>query len=96
MKTITATELARNLRQVLDRLAIGEEIEIERNHQRIARLVPGPGKQTAMEAMADLYRTLTPGAASGWAEAGNRWTKELRRGFVTHGIPDRYLHLDRC
>ena len=81
MKTITATELARNLRQVLDRLAIGgEEIEIERNHQRIARLVPGPGKQTAMEAMADLYRTLTPGAASGWAEAGKEMDERVEKG----------------
>ena len=38
MKTITATELARNLRQVLDNLAVqGEEVAIERNHQQIAR-----------------------------------------------------------
>ncbi len=69
MKTISATELARNLRQVLDRLVIdGEDVEIERNRVRIARLVPGPGKQTALEALADLYRTLSPEAADGWVE----------------------------
>ncbi len=69
MKTITATELARNLRQVLDRLVTeGEEVIIERNHRQIARLVPGPGRQTALEAMADLYRTLPPAAAAGWLE----------------------------
>ena len=69
MKTITATELARNLRQILDRLvADGEEIVVERNHQRVARILPGPGRQTALEAMADLYRTLPDDAAAGWVE----------------------------
>jgi antitoxin (DNA-binding transcriptional repressor) of toxin-antitoxin stability system len=59
MKTITATELARNLRRVLDSVVSeGEEIVIERNHEQIARLVAGPGRQNALEAIADLYRTL--------------------------------------
>ena len=72
MKTITATNLARNLRRVLDRLAIeGEEIVIERNREQIARLVPGPARQNALEAMADLYRTLPEDAASAW-EADSR------------------------
>ncbi|MDA8166079.1 MAG: hypothetical protein M0017_13730 [Desulfobacteraceae bacterium] len=81
MKTITATELARNLRQVLDRMAVGgEEIEIERNHQRIARLIPGPGRQTALEAMSDLYRTLSPEAAAGWADAGKSTDETVGKG----------------
>jgi len=67
MQTITATELARNLRQILDRIMIShEEFVIERNHREIARMLPGPGRQTALEAMADLYRTLPEGAAAGW------------------------------
>ena len=67
MKTITATELARNLRRVLDRIvADGEEIMIERNHQQIARLVAGPGRQNALEAMADLYRSLPEDVAATW------------------------------
>jgi antitoxin (DNA-binding transcriptional repressor) of toxin-antitoxin stability system len=67
VKTITATELARNLRQVLDRLAIeGEEIVVERNRAQVARLLPGPARQTALEAMADLYRTLPEDAAATW------------------------------
>ena len=71
MKTITATDLARNLRTVLDRLAVDrEEIVVERNHQPVARLVPGQGRQTALEAMADLYRTLPEDAAHGWMEDG--------------------------
>jgi antitoxin (DNA-binding transcriptional repressor) of toxin-antitoxin stability system len=72
VKTITATELARNLRRVLDRLAIeGEEIVIERNREQVARLLPGPAQQTALQAMADLYRTLPEDAAATW-EADSR------------------------
>jgi len=72
VKTITATELARNLRQVLDRLATeGEEIVVERNREQVARLLPGPARQTALEAMADLYRTLPEDAAATW-EADSR------------------------
>lgn len=69
MKTITATELARNLRQVLDRMvADPEEIIIERNNRQIGRLIPGPGRQTALEAMADLYRTLPENAGKDWLQ----------------------------
>jgi len=86
MKTITATELARNLRKVLDCMVHdGEEIAIERNHQQIARLVPGPRLQTALEAMADLYRTLPP-------EAGGGWIKDSREypggGWIDEGVRD--------
>lgn len=76
MKTITATKLARNLRRVLDRVvADGEEIVIERNHEQIARLVAGPGRQNALEAMADLYRTLPDDVAATWERdaRATRW-----------------------
>ena len=76
MKTITATDLARNLRRVLDRLAVeGEEVVIERNGEQVARLLPGPARQTALEAMADLYRTLPEAAAARWETDGRkgRW-----------------------
>lgn len=69
MQTITATELARNLRQVLDRLALGgEDLVVERNQRPIARLMPIPPRQTALEAMADLYRTLPESAGRRWLE----------------------------
>lgn len=74
MKTITATELARNLSEILDRLTVErEEIVIERNQRQVARLVPGPGRLTALEAMSDLYRTLPEEAAETW-EADSRAT----------------------
>jgi antitoxin (DNA-binding transcriptional repressor) of toxin-antitoxin stability system len=85
MKTITATTLARNLRRVLDRLAIeGEEIVIERNREQVARLLPGPARQTALEAMADLYRTLPEDAAATWEadRRKGRWKgSRLNRGI---------------
>jgi len=72
LKTITATYLARNLRRILDRLVFeGEGIVIQRNRQQVARLLPGPARQTALEAMADLYRTLPDDAAATW-EADSR------------------------
>jgi antitoxin (DNA-binding transcriptional repressor) of toxin-antitoxin stability system len=73
VRTIAATELARNLRRVLDRLAIeGEEIVIERNREQVARLLPGPARQTALEAMADLYRTLPEDATATWVADSRR------------------------
>jgi prevent-host-death family protein len=67
VKAITATELARNLSRVLDRLAVeGEEVVIERHGQEVARLLPGSARQTALEVMADLYRTLPDSAGAAW------------------------------
>jgi antitoxin (DNA-binding transcriptional repressor) of toxin-antitoxin stability system len=67
LKAITATNLARNLRRILDQLASeGEGIVIERNRQPVARLLPGPSRQSALEAMADLYRTIPDDAAATW------------------------------
>ena len=86
MKIITATELARNLRQVLDRLQIDQdEIVVERNHQPVARILPGPGKQTALEAMADLYRTLSQDAATNWEEESRQ---AIETGTVEKEIQD--------
>jgi antitoxin (DNA-binding transcriptional repressor) of toxin-antitoxin stability system len=86
MKTITATELARNLSEILDRLAVErEEVVIERNHRQVARLMPGPGRLTALEAMADIYRTLSEDAAASW-EADSRASVHGER--LSRGIRD--------
>jgi antitoxin (DNA-binding transcriptional repressor) of toxin-antitoxin stability system len=85
MRRITATELARNLSRVLDRLATeGEEIVIERNQREVARIVPGPAHQTALEAMADLYHVLPEDAAASW-ERDSRRTK-LRGQTLDKGV----------
>jgi antitoxin (DNA-binding transcriptional repressor) of toxin-antitoxin stability system len=87
MKTITATELARNLRRVLDRVvADGEEVVIERNHEQIARLVAGPGRQNALEAMADLYRTLPEDVAATWERDAR--TARWRGSKLAKGVRD--------
>lgn len=84
MIATTSTDLVRNFRKYLDTVeSKGEEIVIVRNNREIARLVPGPTHQTALEAMADLYRTLPENAAAGWltdsrSQAGGKPDEEFR------------------
>jgi len=67
MTRMTVTDLARNLRKVLDRVEyLGEEIVLLRNRRPIARIIKAPHRQTAPEAMADLYRTLPEAAGATW------------------------------
>jgi PHD/YefM family antitoxin component YafN of YafNO toxin-antitoxin module len=69
MRTVTATEFARNFKAMIDSVEFKrEELVIVRNNQEVARIIPGPATMTAMEAMADLYRTLPADAAAGWTE----------------------------
>ena len=59
MKTLTVTEVARNFSAVMDGVESDqEEIVLVRNHKPIARLVPEPQAQNALEVLGDLYRTL--------------------------------------
>lgn len=69
MQTVSATELARNLRAVLDAVEFrGEEISVVRNQHPIARILPGAPRMTALQAMADLYRTLPEDAGATWLD----------------------------
>ena len=73
MKKITATELARNLRAVLDRVReSGESYIVERGGQAVVQVTPTPGEQNAEQALADLYRTLPPQVAEGWLDDARR------------------------
>ncbi|HXE30212.1 MAG TPA: hypothetical protein VN515_00265 [Terriglobales bacterium] len=91
MHTLTATELARNLSQVLDRLAAGQddEVVIERNQRPIARLVPALPRQTAMDVLGGLYRTLPDEAAASWEAdiRGVSWKDDRLQGDT----PDPWL-----
>ena len=70
MKTLTVTEVARNFSAVLDGVeSEQEEIVLVRNHQPIARLVPEPPAQNALEVLGDLYRTLDDATADALAAA---------------------------
>jgi antitoxin (DNA-binding transcriptional repressor) of toxin-antitoxin stability system len=68
MQTISATDLARNTREILDTVASrGETVAIERNHILIAQIVPPVRTMTASQALAGLtFPVLTPAQAAAW------------------------------
>ncbi len=67
MRTVTATEAARNFSRVLDSLEHeSEEIVVLRNNQPVAKLLAGALHMTALEALADLYRTLPDAEGAAW------------------------------
>ena len=76
MKTISATDLARNTRALLDRVVSrGETIVIERNNTAVAKLVPPEAQMTADQALAGLP---TPLLTKKQAAA---WLKDSRNSF---------------
>ena len=82
MKTLTVTEVARNLSTVLDGVEREqEEVVLVRNHRRIARLVPEPPARNALEVLGDLYRTLDERTADALATAING-AKKGKRGTL--------------
>ncbi|MBK7052683.1 MAG: type II toxin-antitoxin system Phd/YefM family antitoxin [Rhodoferax sp.] len=70
MQTISATELARNTREILDKVASqGETVSIERNHTLIAQIVPPQRSMTASQALAGLaLPMLTLAQATDWLQ----------------------------
>jgi antitoxin (DNA-binding transcriptional repressor) of toxin-antitoxin stability system len=65
MQTISATELTRNTREILDRVATqGETVTIERNHTMIAQIMPPQKTMTASQALAGLVFPSSDPAAS--------------------------------
>jgi len=76
MQTISATDLARNTREILDRVVIqGETVDIERNHTLIAQIMPPARTMTAAQALAGLtFAMLTPAQ-------GKAWLKDSKEDF---------------
>lgn len=69
---VTATEMARNFKGMLNRVEFGrEELVIVRNNHQVARVIPGPATMNALEAMGDIYRSLPE-------EAGYNWLADSR------------------
>jgi antitoxin (DNA-binding transcriptional repressor) of toxin-antitoxin stability system len=67
MQTISATDLARNTREILDGVASqGVAVAIERNRMMIAMIVPPERTMTAAQALAGLQPMLTPKQADAW------------------------------
>jgi antitoxin (DNA-binding transcriptional repressor) of toxin-antitoxin stability system len=66
-RIITATDLARNTREILDMVAgQGETITVERNQMQIAQIMPPVRRMTATQALAGLTPTLTPAQGAAW------------------------------
>ncbi len=59
MKTLSVTEVSRNFSLVLDEVERDQqEVVLVRNKRSIARLIPEPQGQNALEMLGDLYRKL--------------------------------------
>ena len=70
MKTLTVTEVARSFSSVLDELERKqEEVLLVRNQHKVARLVPEPQAQNALEVFGDLYGTLDDDTADELSKA---------------------------
>jgi antitoxin (DNA-binding transcriptional repressor) of toxin-antitoxin stability system len=70
VKIRSATEVARNFSRALDEIERDrDEIVVVRNHRRIARIVPEPPEQTALEVLGDLYRKLDDDTADALSKA---------------------------
>lgn len=75
MTTVTATELARHTREVLDQvLGKGERIAVERNHRIVAEIVPPTRLMTASQVLRGLAPMMT-------AAEGDRWLIDSRNEF---------------
>jgi antitoxin (DNA-binding transcriptional repressor) of toxin-antitoxin stability system len=88
VKTLTATEVARNFSRILDDVEREqEEIVLTRNHRAVARLIPEPAAQNALEVLGDLYRTLDDETADALtaALAPARTVKGARKGKAARG-----------
>ena len=67
MQTISATDLARKTRDILDAVAgNGETVMIERNQIVIAQIVPPERTMTAAQALAGLQPMIAPKQAEAW------------------------------
>jgi antitoxin (DNA-binding transcriptional repressor) of toxin-antitoxin stability system len=73
MRKVSATEFARNLRKVLDRVSeTGEEYVVERGKRAVVKVSPVPAGASAREVMSDLYRVLPDSAGDAWLEDAKR------------------------
>lgn len=72
-RRITATELARSTREILDGVATrGDVVIVERNRTPIARIAPPERTMTAAQALAGLRPVLTPRQAEDWLRDSRR------------------------
>lgn len=76
MQAVTATDLARHTREILDRVVGGgETVGVERNNTLIVKLVPVQRTVTAAQALAGLP---VPRLS---LEQANAWLRDSKQGF---------------
>lgn len=88
MKTLTVTEAGRNFSTVVAGLEAEQgDVVLTRNRRAVARLVPEPSSQTALEVFGDLEGTLDDQAAdaltNGLARSRRGTVNELRNPWAT-------------
>jgi len=77
---MTVTEVSRNFREVMDGVEeSGEEVVLMRNRRPIARLLPEPAEQTALQVLGDIYRMLDE-------ETGNALAEAVARGKLADKV----------
>ena len=78
--TITATELARNTRTILDQVLSHQvAISVERNQRVIAQIVPVARPMSAREVLSGLHATMTVDDARQWLrESRARFDEDMR------------------
>jgi antitoxin (DNA-binding transcriptional repressor) of toxin-antitoxin stability system len=77
MLTVTSTELARNTREILDRIVSdGQSVAIERNHTTIAQLTPPARRMTVQQAL-----TMLSGGPKISAAQGQNWLQQSKEAF---------------
>lgn len=79
--TISATDLARNTREILDRVTSGREtVSIERNQTLIAQIMPAQRTMTATQALSGLQLPMfTKTHANAWlADSKENFGDEVR------------------
>ena len=70
MKQMTITETARKFHEVIQKVEDqGEEFVVVRKALPVARIVPEPPPQTALEVMGDLYGILGDETGAAWLAA---------------------------
>lgn len=75
MQIISATDLARRTRDILDTVVrFGQRVAVERNHVVIAHIVPSEPTMTAAQALAGFEPMLNP-------TQGAAWLKDSRTDF---------------
>jgi antitoxin (DNA-binding transcriptional repressor) of toxin-antitoxin stability system len=83
VKILSVTEVARHFREVIDSVENKqEEIVLVRNRKQVARLVPEPPAQDALEVFGDLFRTLDDETADALSTAIAA-AKKSRRGRIS-------------